>query len=255
MIDPFIFVCAVFGLAIGSFANVCVHRLPEHKSIISPGSHCPACREPIAWYDNIPVISFLLLKGRCRHCQTTISLRYPFLELCIGASWAYLAWHFGPSIQLAMALSLVSLLWILSLIDLETGLLPDVLTLPGIVVGFAFSLWAGNPVDSLVGAVAGYGVFWAVARAFLLFTGREGLGYGDFKLLAMLGAFFGWQALPSIVLLASLAGIVIGSLFLLTSGKHARSQIPFGPFLAAGGVIWLLGWEHLVPWFASLVSA
>ena len=151
----------------------------------------------------------------------------------MGASWAYLAWHFGPSIQLAMALSLVSLLWILSLIDLETGLLLDVLTLPGILVGLAFSLWLGNLQDSLIGAMAGYGVFWVVAKAFLFFTSREGLGYGDFKLLAMLGAFFGWQALPSIVLMASLTGIVIGSLFLLTSGKHARSPIPFGPFLAA----------------------
>jgi len=255
LIDPVIIACAVFGLAVGSFANVCVHRLPEKKSIISPGSHCPACNKPISWHDNIPVISFLLLKGRCRHCQAEISLRYPLLELFMGVSWAYLAWHFGLSAQLVMALTLVSLLWILSLIDLETGLLPDVLTLPGIVVGLAFSLWLGNPVDSLIGAVAGYGVFWVVARAFLLFTGREGLGYGDFKLLAMLGAFFGWQALPVIVLMASLAGIVIGSLFLLASGRHARAPVPFGPFLAAGGVIWLLGWEYLMPLLASLVSA
>jgi len=247
-----ILACILFGLVFGSFANVCVYRLPRRTSVIFPGSQCPSCQHAIAWYDNIPVISYLLLKGRCRHCGTSISVRYPLLELCMGASWAWLAWRFGATPQLLMALTLVSLLWILSLIDLETGLLPNVLTLPGIGLGLAFSLWTGNLQDSLIGAVAGYAVFWAVARAFLLFTGREGLGYGDFKLLAMLGAFFGWQALPFIAFLASVTGAVAGGIFLLASGRHTRTPIPFGPFLALAGVVWLLAGEQLIQLFINM---
>lgn len=248
MTGLFIFTCALFGLIVGSFANVCVHRLPKGKSIILPGSHCPTCGKVIAWFDNIPLLSFLLLNGRCRHCQSKISLRYPVLELLMGVSWAALAWRYGLSIDLLMALTLVSMLWILTLIDLETGLLPNALTFPGIFMGCLFGLWFGHFLDSVIGAVAGYGFFWLVARTFLLVTGREGMGYGDFKLLAMLGAFFGWKALPFIVFTASLVGAVIGSIYLLFSARHARAEIPFGPYLALAGVLWLLWgpeWVHL----------
>lgn len=255
MTDFLILACALFGLVFGSFANVCVYRLPRHASIIFPGSQCPSCSHAIAWHDNIPIISYLWLKGRCRHCGSSILIRYPLLELCMGASWAGLAWHFGATPQLLMAITLVSLLWILSLIDLETGLLPNALTLPGIALGLAFSAWTGNPLDSLIGAVAGYSVFWVVARTFLLITGREGMGYGDFKLLAMLGAFFSWQALPFIVFLASAVGAVTGGLFLLASGRQARTPIPFGPFLALAGVIWLLAGELLLRLFADMAQA
>jgi len=253
--DTFILACGIFGLAAGSFANVCVHRLPGRASVISPGSHCPVCRKAIAWYDNIPVLSYMLLRGSCRHCGTSISIRYPLLEAGMAASWAYLAWQFGLSPQLLMALTLISLLWVLSLIDLETGLLPDVITLPGIALGLIFSLWTGSPLDSLIGAVAGYAVFWLVARGFLLITGREGLGYGDFKLLAMLGAFLGWQALPFIVFIASATGAIVGGLFLTASGRHARTPIPFGPFLAAAGAVWLSGREPLLHLFMNMAQA
>jgi len=176
-------------------------------------------------------------------------MRYPLLELGMGISWGLLAWHFGPTPELVPALVLISLLWTLSLIDLETGLLPNALTLPGIALGLAFSLWGGSPLDHLIGAAAGYAAFWLVARGFLLLTGREGLGYGDFKLLAMLGAFFGWQSLPFIVLLGSVTGAVVGGAFLLASGGHARTPIPFGPFLSLGGVIWLLAGDEILPMF------
>ena len=243
----------IFGLLFGSFANVCVYRIPRHESIFFPGSHCPACGHAIAWYDNVPLLSYLLLRGRCRHCGTHIAWRYPLLEGLMGISWAGLTWYFGPTPALLMALVLVTVLWMLTLIDLETGLLPDALTLPGIAIGLAFSFWVGDPVSSLIGAVAGYGMFWLVARLFLLVTKREGMGYGDFKLLAMLGAFFGWQALPFIVFVSSLSGAVVGSFYLWLSRRGMRVAVPYGPFLAAAGIVWLL-WGDSMRGYLSMVG-
>ena len=253
MTAAFIGGCALLGLMVGSFANVCVHRIPKGESIVFPGSRCPACGQAITWYDNLPLFSWLWLRGRCRHCHAGIAMRYPLLEFLMGASWGLLAWHFGPALQLVMALLLVSLLWVLTFIDLETGLLPDTITLPGIAVGLLFSFWTGEPVDSLVGAVAGYGLFWLVSRVFLLLTGREGMGYGDFKLLAMLGAFFGWQALPFIIFVSAFCGAVIGGIYLLVSRRHVRAEIPFGPYLALAGMLWLLTGPDIWQWYLSLV--
>lgn len=254
--DPLLFltlVVGVLGLMFGSFANVCVHRIPLHISIVSPRSRCPSCENTIVWFDNIPLISWLILRGKCRHCKSTISSRYPILELLMGVSWAGLAWHYGFSPLLLQALLLVSLLWILTLIDLETGLLPNVLTFPGIVIGIGFSFWFGYLQDAVIGAVLGYGLFWLVARLFLMVTGREGMGYGDFKLLAMLGAFMGWQALPFIVFASSLAGAVVGILFLYLSHKDMRTEIPFGPYLAAAGMVWFLWGSDILQWYAGLI--
>jgi len=242
-----IFAAGCLGLIFGSFANVCVHRFPRGESIITPGSHCPSCGQAITWFDNIPLLSYLLLHGKCRHCQKEISFRYPLLELLMALSWMGLVWHYGLSRESGLALVVVSMLWVLTLIDLETGLLPDALTLPGIFIGCLFGLWLGYFVDSVIGAVVGYGFFWLVARLFLLATGREGMGYGDFKLLAMLGAFFGWQALPFIVFAASLIGVVVGGIYLMLSGKNTRAEIPFGPYLALAGIVWMLWgpeWIH-----------
>jgi leader peptidase (prepilin peptidase)/N-methyltransferase len=250
----FIVAAGLFGLVFGSFANVCVHRIPRGESVAFPGSRCPACGHAIAWYDNVPLFSWLLLRGRCRHCDASISGRYPLLEAVMGISWALLAWHFGPTPQLLQALVLISLLWILTLIDLETGLLPNVLTFPGIAMGLLFAWWLGDPVSALIGAVAGYGFFWLVARLFLMVTGREGMGYGDFKLLAMLGAFMGWQALPFIVFFSSVVGAIIGSLSLLAAGRHMRAEIPFGPYLAAAGVVWFIWGDAILHWYTSLMT-
>lgn len=246
-------IAGIFGLLFGSFANVCVYRIPRHESVSYPGSHCPACGQAIAWYDNVPLLSYLLLRGRCRHCGTHIALRYPLLEGLMGISWAWLTWHFGPTLALLMALMLVTMLWILTLIDLETGLLPDALTVPGIGLGMAFSFWIGDPLSSLIGIVAGYGVFWLLARLFLLATKREGMGHGDFKLLAMLGAFFGWQALPFIVFISSLSGAVVGSLYLWLSRRGMRAAVPYGPFLAVAGVAWLL-WGSGMRWYLGMLG-
>ena len=254
--DPFLFFVVfigIVGLMVGSFSNVCVHRIPLHISVVSPRSRCPSCGRSIAWYDNIPLVSWALLRGKCRHCHSPISVRYPILELLMGLSWAGLAWHFGFSPQLLQALVLVSLLWILTLIDLETGLLPNLLTFPGIAIGLAFSFWLGYWQDAVIGVVAGYGVFWLVARLFLMVTGREGMGYGDFKLLAMLGAFMGWQALPFIIFASSLVGAVVGIIFLYVSRKGMRTEIPFGPYLAVAGMAWFLWGESILQWYAGLI--
>jgi len=154
----------IVGLMFGSFSNVCVYRIPRGESVAFPGSHCPNCKHDIAWYDNIPLFSWLWLKAKCRHCTQPISARYPFLELLMGVSWAYLAWHFGPTIWLLHAIVLISFLWILSLIDLETGFLPNALTFPGIAVGLLLAWWLGFFVDAVIGAVVGYGAFWLLAK-------------------------------------------------------------------------------------------
>lgn len=245
--------CVLFGLIFGSFANVLVYRLPRGESIAFPGSHCPVCGHALAWYENIPLASWLILKGHCRHCDVVIPIRYPLLELCLGLTWGYLAWHFGWGFELALALVLSLMLWVLTWIDLETGLLPDSITFPGIATGIIFSMVSGHLQTSVIGAVAGYGIFWLIAKIFLMLMGREGMGYGDFKLLAMLGAFLGWQALPFLIFLASFCGTIIGSTYLLLTRKHARAQIPFGPYLAASGMVWLLWGSDLLNWYLGVI--
>jgi len=249
-----VWVAALLGLMVGSFANVCVYRIPRRESIAFPGSHCPACGHAIAAYDNIPLLSWLILAGRCRHCRASIAWRYPVLELVMGVSWGLLAWHFGLSTELAVALTLFFLLWVLSFIDLETGLLPNVLTYPGIALGLIFSWWLGDWQDALIGAIAGYGIFWLIARLFLLLTGREGMGYGDFKLLAMLGAFMGWQALPFIILASSVVGTVAGVIFLVLAKKGLRAEIPFGPYLAVAGMIWFVWGDAVLSWYLNMAG-
>jgi len=244
--------CGLLGLLFGSFANVLVHRLPRGESIAFPGSHCPKCEHAIAWYDNIPVLSWMVLRGRCRHCAAPVAVRYPLLEAGLGLIWGLLAWHFSLKPELGMALVLSFLLWVLTWIDLETGLLPNALTFPGIALGLLYAVFFGDIYASLAGALAGYGVFWLVARVFLLLTGREGMGQGDFKLLSMLGAFLGWQALPFVIFLSSFVGAVIGSVYLLLTRNSMRAEIPFGPYLAVAGMIWLVWGEGLLFWFTEL---
>ncbi|MDQ7000016.1 MAG: prepilin peptidase [Mariprofundus sp.] len=245
---------AIVGLIVGSFANVCVYRIPRRESVMFPGSHCPACHHAIAVYDNIPLLSWLMLAGKCRHCSVPISWRYPLLELVMSVSWGLLAWHFGAVPELVVALCLFFLLWVLSFIDLETGLLPNVLTYPGIALGLLFSWWLGNWQDALIGAIAGYGIFWLIARLFLRLTGREGMGYGDFKLLAMLGAFMGWQALPFIIFASSVVGTFAGVIILLLARQGLRAEIPFGPYLAAAGMVWFVWGNEVLAWYLGLVG-
>jgi len=260
----------VVGLCVGSFLNVVVHRLPRMLeqdwadqcaelrdeaspprptyNLFTPRSGCPACKHPIRARDNIPVLSYLLLKGRCAHCSAPISARYPVIEL-LGAGLAVAAaWLFGPSYQ---ALAVAGLLWVLlalAMIDIDTQLLPDNLTLP--------LLWAGLILnssglfvplaDALWGAVAGYLILWLVYWGFKLLTGKEGMGYGDFKLLAALGAWLGWQMLPVIILLSSVVGAAVGIVMIVMRGRDRNIPIPFGPYLAGAGALTVFFGKPLV---------
>lgn len=251
----------VLGLCVGSFLNVVIHRLPrmmerewraqcaelegkaperpERYNLVVPRSRCPSCGHGIRAVENIPVLSWLFLRGKCSACGTRISLRYPLVELAGGLTAAYAAYRFGFSVS---ALGAAFFCWVmiaLAVIDLDTQLLPDDLTLLLLWSGLVLNLAATfTPLASaVVGAVAGYLVLWAIYWAFKLATGKEGMGYGDFKLLAAIGAWLGWQALPLTILLSSAVGAVVG-IGLIVSGSHGRDKpIPFGPYLAAAGII------------------
>ncbi|MBH3462118.1 prepilin peptidase [Pseudomonas putida] len=259
---------AVLGLLVGSFLNVLVHRLPvmlerqwqnearevlgmpveahERFDLCLPASHCPGCGHRIRAWENIPVVSYLALRGRCSACKGRISLRYPLVELaCAGLSLG-VAWHFGVSGQALLALVLTWCLLALSLIDAEHQLLPDVLVLPTLWLGLvvnAFGVFVPL-ADAVWGAVVGYLSLWSVYWLFRLVTGKEGLGYGDFKLLALLGAWGGWQVLPLTLLLSSVVGAVIGLCLLRLRKASLGATMPFGPYLAiAGWIAWLWGDE------------
>ena len=266
-------VCLLLGLLVGSFLNVVVHRLPvmlqrqwqvdcggaaatDRYDLLAPASHCPHCKAPIAWRHNIPLLGWLWLRGRCAACKAPISARYPLLELTAGVLAAAVAVRFGPGITAVAAIGLSLTLLTLTLIDIDHMLLPDAITLPGIWAGLLVNL--GDTFTDLrsavIGAVAGYLVLWLVYHLFKWLTGKEGMGYGDFKLLALLGAWLGWQALPACILLASLVGTVYGLGAILRQAQNRQQPFPFGPFLAVAGWINLMWGEALraAYWQAAL---
>lgn len=230
----------LFGLIVGSFLNVCIHRIPIGSSIVHPSSRCPYCGEKIFFYDNIPLLSYLVLRGRCRNCEASIPLRYPAVELVTGLLSIALMLRYGPGISYFLYLAFVSALFVVTFIDLQHQIIPDLISLPGIGAGFFASLtpWAGvSWLDALIGAAAGGGGLLAVAWGFERATGKEGMGLGDVKLLAMIGAWMGWRTLPFVILASSLFGILIGGGALLVSRRGLRAKIPFGPFLAMGALL------------------
>lgn len=260
----------VLGLMVGSFLNVVILRLPkmmEHDwqaqcrdyleqeadseieplSLAKPASTCPDCGHKIRFYENIPVISWLLLRGKCAACKTPISIRYPVIELATALLSVVVAWHFGFGWQALAALVLTWALVALSVIDFDTQLLPDSITLPFLWLGLILSLFPlfADMRAALIGAVAGYLSLWLVYQVFKLVTGKEGMGFGDFKLLALLGAWLGWQALPVVILLSSLVGAVVGIILLTVQGRDRQTPIPFGPYLAAAGWIALLWGDRI----------
>lgn len=274
--SPTMFIAVVFAFAliIGSFLNVVIHRLPimmerewreqcqelsntppDHEvpdgrfDLIVPRSRCPSCGHLIKAWQNIPVISYLFLSGKCAHCKESISARYPMVELLTAILAALCAWRFGFGLQGIMAIVLTLALVPISMIDADTQLIPDSIVLPLLWIGLVMSLFhpmAGSdtlfvaPKDAIVGAVAGYLSLWTVYQVFKLVTGKEGMGYGDFKLLAALGAWLGWQQLPQIILMSAVVGAIVG-ISLMVFRKHERSvPIPFGPYLAAAGWITML---------------
>ena len=274
----FVLLCGIVGLMVGSFLNVVIHRLPKILSrewqqqcaelngkesgdaprynLLVPRSACPHCGHNISALENIPIISYLLLRGKCKGCGAAISARYPIVEAVSGLLSAYVAWHFGFGLAACAALLLVWALLALTCIDIDTQLLPDDITLPLLWLGLLFNLLDifTSLHHAVIGAMVGYLTLWGIYWLFKLITGKEGMGYGDFKLLAAIGAWLGWQMLPLVILLSSLVGAVVG-ITLIVMARHGRNvPIPFGPYLAGGGLIALFWGQALTQNYLQMLG-
>lgn len=240
----------LFGAVVGSFLNVCICRLPEKVSVVSPPSRCPACGANIPFYYNIPIIGWFVLRGRAACCGAPLSVKYPLVEALTAIFAVLLAVRFGYGITLFVYFAFVSALIVVTFIDLKHQIIPDVISLPGIVIGLAIS-WV-MPVgiaDALIGAAFGGGILFGIAAVYLLLTGHDGMGGGDIKLLAMIGAFLGWKGVIVTLLLGSFLGAAIGVIFMAFAGKGSKFPIPFGPFLALGALAYLFFGEELISWY------
>jgi len=265
-----IIIAVIFGLLVGSFLNVVIYRYPkllkfqwtsqsqqwleiepssteEPPGIVKPPSHCGTCKSPVRAWQNIPVISYLFLKGKCANCKTAISLRYPMVELLTGILSGYVVYQFGWSLQSLTGLLLTWVLVALTFIDFDHQLLPDDIVLPVLWLGLGLSLIPvfSIPVDSIIGAICGYLCLWFVFHLFKIITGKEGMGHGDFKLLSLLGAWFGWQFLPQIVLVSTVIGSVVGICLIVTKKVNKDNAIPFGPYIALAGWIAMIWGEKI----------
>jgi len=247
-------IAAVFGALVGSFLNVCIYRLPLGTSIVWPASACPHCRREISWFENLPIVSYLALRGRCRTCREPIGMRYPIIEAITAAMFGAAWWYYGPSALLVSRLIFGCALIVLFAIDLEHHLLPNVITLPGIVVGFALSFftepgWA----DSLIGIVVGGGSLLLMFYLYLAVRKREGLGMGDPKMLAMIGAFLGWKMTLVALMFASFAGSFFGLAMMATRRGSMESMLPFGCFLAVGAAVAATIGPSIVQWYLGFL--
>lgn len=261
MVDSFIqnpeFTGAVIfalGLLWGSFANVVIYRLPEGKSVVTPRSACPKCQQPIAWFDNVPVLSWLFLRGKCRGCKTTIPWRYPLVELIMGVSFFGVFYKLGFSWFTLECIIFVFGLIVVSFIDLDHMILPDSFTLSGIVIGLAGAFL--NPerelLSSFLGVLMGGGFLWAVAYIYYLIRKEEGMGGGDIKLLAWIGAVLGWTSVPFVILVSSIIGTLVGVLAALKTKGGMKTAIPFGPYLALAAILYIFAGEELTKWYFNL---
>jgi leader peptidase (prepilin peptidase)/N-methyltransferase len=246
----------VTGMVVGSFLNVCICRLPRDESVVFPPSHCPQCDYLIRWYDNIPLVSYLLRRGRCRGCATRISIQYPLVELLNGLLTLALFLRFGPTLAFLVLFLFCSALVVITFIDLEHQIIPDEISLPGIVIGFicSFFLPGHSWLNSLLGILLGGGSLLLVAYAYQWLTGKEGMGGGDIKLLAMMGAFLGWKSILFIVFASSLVGSVIGITMMLVQKKDSKLAIPFGPYLAFGAVLYIFYGRQIIHWYLNMGS-
>jgi len=247
----------IFGACIGSFLNVCIYRIPEGKSIVHPPSACPQCGYRIRFYDNIPIVSYILLRGRCRRCKVHIPVRYPLVELVTGIAALAVFLKYGPTLAAGIYFLFIAVLLVITFIDIDHQIIPDILSVTGIplffLLGFLvpFITWK----DALIGILAGGGLLYAVAFGYQLLTGRDGMGGGDIKLLAMIGAMIGWQGILFTVFVSSLSGTIVGLLLALPSGRSMKSRLPFGPFLAAGAIAYLFCGPALIRWYIGFASA
>lgn len=243
----------VFGLIIGSFLNVCIGRLPRGESVVSPPSRCPNCHSGIRWYDNIPVLSYLMLRGRCRSCGVSISVRYPITEGLTAVAFVLQGvWFHDDPVLLTSRIVLTALLIVLFGTDLETQRLPNVITYPGIAIGLLFSVVTPpGLVPCAIGAAAGAGILWIIRWGWKRATGVDGMGLGDVKMLAMIGAFLGWKAVLVTLVLASFSGAIIGVLMMALQKGDMKFALPFGTFLAIGAVTAMLAGDPLIAWYAG----
>ena len=244
----------LFGAVVGSFLNVCIYRIPRAESIVFPSSHCPECGTKIRAFDNIPVISYLLLRGTCRACGSRISWQYPVVEMlsALLTLFLFMKFHLSPTFFVLFLFCMA--LVVITFIDLEHQIIPDSISLSGIVVGFASSFflpWLGWQ-SSLIGIIAGGGSLLLVAYGYQLLTKKEGMGGGDIKLLAMMGAFLGWRSIPFIIFTSSLFGSVVGLTLMAIRKKDSQLPIPFGPFLAFGAILFIFYGRQLIQWYFAL---
>ena len=241
----------IFGAIIGSFLNVCIHRLPLGISISHPRSRCPQCETPIAFYDNIPILSWLWLKGRCRKCGLKIPGRYALVELYSALLAVCVYFRYGVTLATPIYFFFISVLLVVTFIDIDHRIIPNRITLPGIPLCFLASLLLPQVswLDSLLGILAGGGILLAVAQVYQLITGKEGMGGGDIKLLAMMGALIGWQGTLFTIFAASLVGSITGLFMMLRRGRSLKLAVPFGPFLALGGISFVLVGRELIHWY------
>ena len=253
---PFVLVSAfIFGACIGSFLNVCIYRIPLGRSVVSPGSQCLRCASRLAWYDNIPLVSYVVLAGRCRACGARFSFRYLCVEALTGLLSALVVYRFGLSLPGLGFFVLSTALVVISFIDLDHQIIPDVISLPGVLLGVTFS--GVNPAigwqSALIGAALGGGILFAVALGYQALTGRQGMGGGDVKLLAMIGAFLGWRAVPFTLLLASFLGSAVGLGTMIRQHRDTKLALPFGPFLAFGALSYVFFGESLIDWYFDVL--
>ena len=239
------------GLIIGSFLNVCIHRIPAEESIVWPGSRCPSCRNAIRWYDNLPVLSYLALGGRCRDCGTRISFRYPAVELLAGFTFvAIWSRHFPPQVT-GLYCALAACYIAISFIDIDHKIIPDVITIPSLWVAPLIALVIGQIgiKESLIGIAVGGGVLWGIAAGYEKIRKQEGMGFGDVKLLAMVGGFQGWEASLFSLIVGSILGTIVGISLMIARRGRLDMEIPFGPFIIAGALLHMLGGPAIIDWY------
>ncbi|MGB7220409.1 MAG: prepilin peptidase [Vicinamibacterales bacterium] len=249
-----LFFSAAFGAIIGSFLNVCIYRLPRGMSIVWPASRCPHCQRALSWFENVPIVSYVVLGGRCRTCRVRITPRYPVVEALTAAIFVLGWWYYGPGLLLASRLALGCALVVLFAVDLEHHLLPNAITLPGVAVGFILSFGAEPGwLASLLGIVLGAGLLYGVAEAYYRIRHEEGLGMGDVKMLAMVGAFLGWKLTLVTLLMASFAGSIVGLVLMATGRGGLKYALPFGTFLALGAAAAATVGPRLLDWYVGLL--
>ncbi len=243
------------GLCIGSFLNVCIYRIPESKSIVTPPSSCPSCGYRIRYYDNIPIASYLFLRGKCRQCHARISLRYPMVELLTGLFALWVFFRLGLSLQALVYFAFIATLLVITFIDIDHRIIPDVISLPGIPVFFlaSFAVPSLTYKESLMGILLGGGILYAVAWTYLFLTKREGMGGGDIKLLAMMGGLIGWKGVFFTIFVSSAIGTVTGLAIMIATRKNMKLAVPFGPFLAMGAVIYIFFGQEMILWYFRLM--